>query len=143
MERKIDEYDLFNLIFIPFMKHEKSDSEITKELINFVNEIELTEEQQYQIKACQIILVDIFIDPPEKEKMIKVVNMGSRFLEEYEQKLVKNAEKRGKEIGEKRGKEIGQEKEKINLAKKLKKDRVPLQKIIQYTGLSLKIVEKL
>ena len=90
----IDEYDLFNLILIPFMKHEKSDYEITKELIYLVNEMELKEEQQYQIKACQIILVDIFIPKNEKKKMIKVVNMGSEFLENYEKELIQNAEPR-------------------------------------------------
>ena len=62
----INELDLFHLIFIPFMKHEKSDYEITKELIYLVNEMELSEEEQYQVKACQILLADIFI--PENEK---------------------------------------------------------------------------
>ena len=147
----IDDFDLFNLIFLPFMKHEKSDYEITKEIIRLVNEIELTEEQQYQIKACQIILTDIFIPEDEKEEMLKVVNMGSQFLEEYERKLVEDAEKNGKKEGIKEGMKEGfkkgeiegKEKERIKLAKKLKKDNVPMQKIIKYTGLSLSVLQRL
>lgn len=139
----IDEYDLFNLILIPFMKHEKSDYEITKELIYLVNEMELKEEQQYQIKACQIILVDIFIPKNEKKKMIKVVNMGSEFLENYEKELIQNAEKKGKKEGRKEGRKEGKIEEKERFAKKLKEDNIPLKKIIQYTGLSLGVIKKL
>ena len=67
----IEEFDLFNMIFLPFMKHDKSDYEITMDLIDLANEIDLTEEQQYQLKACQIILVDIFIPENEKEKQLR------------------------------------------------------------------------
>lgn len=35
------------------------------------------------------------------------------------------------------------EKEKNQIAKKLKKDNVPIQKIIKYTGLSLSVIQKL
>ena len=139
----IEEFDLFHLIFIPFMKHKKSDCEITKELIGLVNEMDLTQEQQYQIKACQIILVDIFIPEKEKEKQIKVVNMGSTFLEEYERKLVENAEKKAKKEGKEEGKEIGKEEEKKEFARKLKEDNIPKEKIMQYTGLSLNVINSL
>ena len=123
----ITEYDLFNLIFLPFMKHEKSDYEITKELIYLINEIDLSEEERYQIKACQTILVDIFIPKEEQKEMIKVVNMSSTFLENYEEELIEE----GKEEGRK------------EFAKKLKNDNVPIEKIIQYTGLSLSVIKKL
>ena len=123
----IDEMDLFYLIFIPFMSHEKNDYEITKELIYLVNEMELSEEEQYQIKACQIILTDIFVPENEKKSMIKVIKMGSTFLENYERELVEEAENNGKK----------------EFAKKLKEDNVPVEKIIQYTGLSLNIIQNL
>ena len=123
----ITEYDLFNLIFLPFMKHEKSDYEITKELIYLINEIDLSEEERYQIKACQTLLVDIFIPVDEQREMIKVVNMGSTFLETYEEELI----------------EEGKTEEKKEFAKKLKNDNVPIEKIIQYTGLSLSVIKKL
>ena len=160
----ITEDDLFNLIFLPFMKNEKSEYEITKELIYLINKIDLTEEQQYQIKACQILLIDMFIPEKEKEKMMKVVNRGSTFLENYEKNLIQKAEQKVKEESEKEfTKKLNEEKqnmtkklniekqnmtkklneEKQNMAKKLKEDNVPPEKIIQYTGLSLNIIQKL
>lgn len=77
--------------------------------------------------------------------------MGSQFLEEYERKLVEDAEKNGKKEGMKEGMKEGfkkgeikgKEKERIKLAKKLKKDNVPMQKIIKYTGLSLSVLQRL
>ncbi|WP_405303575.1 hypothetical protein [Methanobrevibacter sp.] len=73
--------------------------------------------------------------------------MGSQFLEEYERKLVEDAEKNGKKEGIKegfkKGEIKGKEKERIKLAKKLKKDNVPMQKIIKYTGLSLSVLQRL
>ncbi|WP_407424086.1 hypothetical protein [Methanobrevibacter sp.] len=123
----INEYDLFNLIFLPFMKHEKSDYEITKRLIYLINEMNLSENEQYQIKACQIILIDIFIPEEEKYEMMKVVNMGSAFLEEYEKNLFEEGKIEGKK----------------EFAKKLKEDKIPLEKIIQYTGLSQSTISKL
>ena len=75
----------------------------------------------------------------KKNKMIKVVNMGSEFLENYEKELIQNAEKKGKKEGRKEGKI----EEKERFAKKLKEDNIPLEKIIQYTGLNLGVIKKL
>lgn len=91
------------------MKHEKSDYEITKELIYLINEIDLSEEERYQIKACQTILVDIFIPEDEQKEMINVVNMSSTFLENYEEELIEE------------GKEKGRNEEKKRICKKIKK----------------------
>ena len=138
----ITEDDLFNLIFLPFMKNEKSEYEITKEIIYLINKIDLTEEEQYQIKACQILLIDIFIPEKEKEKMMNVVNMGSTFLENYEKNLVQKAEQKAKKDSEKEyTKKLNEEKQ--NLAKKLKEDNIPPEKIIQYTGLSKDMISKI
>ena len=139
----INEYDLFNLIFLPFMKHEKSDYEITKELIYLINKIELSEKEQYQIKACQIILIDIFIPKDEKYEMMKVVNMGSAFLEEYERNLFEEGIKEGKIEGKKEGIKEGKIKGKKEFAKKLKEDKIPLEKIIQYTELDSNTINEL
>ena len=43
----------------------------------------------------------------------------------------------------KKGEIEGKEKERIKLAKKLKKDNVPMQKIIKYTGLILSVLQRL
>lgn len=129
------------------MKHEKSDYAITKELIEFANEIDLNEEQQYQIKACQIILVDIFMPENEKEKMMKVVNMGSTFLENYERKLVETQSKKlikdAEENGEKNGVKKGMKDATEKFARKLKEDNIPIEKIAQYTELSPNEIESL
>ena len=88
------------------------------------------------------MLIDIFIPEKEKEKMMKVVNMGSTFLENYEKNLVQKAEQKAKKDSEKEyTKKLNEEKQ--NLAKKLKEDNIPPEKIIQYTGLSLNIIQKL
>ena len=96
-----------------------------------INEMELGEEEQYQIKACQIILTDIFIPKKEKRAMMKVINMGSTFLEDYERELVE------------KGREEARKESKKEFAKKLKEDNVPIEKIIQYTGLSLNVIQNL
>ena len=73
---------------------------------------------------------------------MKVVNMGSTFLENYEKNLVQKAEQKAKKDSEKEyTKKLNEEKQ--NLAKKLKEDNIPPEKIIQYTGLSLNIIQKL
>ena len=68
--------------------------------------------------------------------------MGSTFLENYEKNLVQKAEQKAKKDSEKEyTKKLNEEKQ--NLAKKLKEDNIPPEKIIQYTGLSLNIIQKL
>ena len=69
--------------------------------------------------------------------------MGSEFLENYEKELIQNAEKKGKKEGRKEGRKEGKIEEKERFAKKLKEDNIPLEKIIQYTGLSLGVIKKL
>ena len=79
--------------------------------------------------------------------------MRSTFLENYEKNLIQKAEQKVKEESEKEfTKKLNIEKqnmtkklneEKQNMAKKLKEDNVPPEKIIQYTGLSLNIIQKL
>lgn len=80
---------------------------------------------------CQIILVDIFIGEEEKEDVMDVVKMRSKFINNYEKKLVADAEKNGINKG------------KREIARKMLKDKVPTEKIMAYTGLTLKTIESL
>lgn len=52
------------------------------------------------------------------------------------------ATKRGEEIGLKKGKEIGRQNEKLEMAKKLLKMKMPIEQIIEVTGLSREEIEK-
>ena len=79
--------------------------------------------------------------------------MGSTFLENYEKNLIQKAEQKVKEESEKEfTKKLNIEKqnmtkklneEKQNIAKKLKEDNIPIEKIIQYTGLSKDMISKI
>jgi predicted transposase/invertase (TIGR01784 family) len=55
----------------------------------------------------------------------------------------KIAEKKGLKEGKKIGMEKGAEKEKIKMAKMMKKNREPIEKILMYTGLSKTEIEEL
>ena len=68
--------------------------------------------------------------------------MRSTFLENYEKNLIQKAEQKVKEESEKEfTKKLNEEKQ--NIAKKLKEDNVPPEKIIQYTGLSKDMISKI
>ena len=79
--------------------------------------------------------------------------MRSTFLENYEKNLIQKAEQKIKEESEKEfTKKLNIEKqnmtkklneEKQNIAKKLKEDNIPIEKIIQYTGLSKDMISKI
>ena len=79
--------------------------------------------------------------------------MRSTFLENYEKNLIQKAEQKVKEESEKEfTKKLNIEKqnmtkklneEKQNIAKKLKEDNIPIEKIIQYTGLSKDMISKI
>lgn len=133
------------------MKHEKSDYAITKELIEFVNEIDLNEEQQYQIKACQIILVDIFMPENEKEKNDEGGKHGKHISRKLRKKTSRNPIKKinkrrrrkwRKKWGEK-GMKKGMKDATEKFARKLKEDNIPIEKIAQYTELSPNEIESL
>ena len=57
--------------------------------------------------------------------------MRSTFLENYEKNLIQKAEQKIKEESEK------------EFTKKLKEDNIPIEKIIQYTGLSKDMISKI
>ncbi|WP_407424084.1 hypothetical protein [Methanobrevibacter sp.] len=57
--------------------------------------------------------------------------MGSAFLEEYERNIFEE------------GKKIGMNEWKKEVAKKMKEDKMPLEKIIQYTELDSNTIRKL
>ena len=75
--------------------------------------------------------------------------MRSTFLENYEKNLIQKAkEDSEKEFTKKLNiekqnmtKKLNEEKQ--NIAKKLKEDNIPIEKIIQYTGLSKDMISKI
>ena len=71
----------------------------------------------------------------KKKKMMTGANMRSTFLEDYERSIF--------EEGKKEGKKEGRKTERRKLARKLKADKMPLEKIIQYTGLSRSVISEL
>ncbi len=60
-----------------------------------------------------------------------VVRMKSQFLNNYEKELVQDAEKKAIKNRDKA------------IARKMKQDKVPIEKIIAYTGLSLNTINSL
>ena len=76
------------------------------------------------------------------------INTVGLYYEDEERKRVENTKIRYHEElalkkGEKRGEKRGIKKEKLETAKTLLKDNIPIAKVVQYTGLSEKQVRKL
>lgn len=132
---ELNEDDFYNLNFIPFMKHEKSNEEVTKDLCYFVRNIKISEDEKFKLQICQYLLVDIFIPEDEKENMWAVVNMYSRNLQEYEKNLVQNGFNSGYNNGFDNGIEL--------VAKNLKNNNMPLDEIQKNTGLNKKRIKEL
>ena len=83
-----------------------------------------------------------------QEKKIKEgILLMAKEREKGKKEGMKEGEKKGKEeglkMGEKKGLEKGKKEEKIAMAKAMKKDKEPLEKIIRYTGLSEAEIRKL
>ena len=80
------------------------------------------------------------------------INTVGLYYEDEERKWVENAKikyhegvalERGEKRGEKRGLKMGLEQGKLETAKTLLKDNIPIAKVVQYTGLSEKQIQKL
>ena len=70
----------------------------------------------------------------------RVENTKIRYHEEL---ALEKGRKLGEKSGEKRGLKKGLEQGKLETAKTLLKDNIPISKVVQYTGLSEKQVRKL
>jgi predicted transposase/invertase (TIGR01784 family) len=64
-------------------------------------------------------------------------------IERIKKEALKLGEKKGRKEGLKEGKKKGKEQEKVKIAKKLKKNGVAIDVIVQSTGLSPDEIEKL
>jgi DNA repair protein RadC len=64
-------------------------------------------------------------------------------IDRIKKEALKLGEKKGLKAGKKIGMEKGAEKERIKMAKRMKKEREPIEKILKYTGLSREEIEEL
>lgn len=69
--------------------------------------------------------------------------MKSQFLNNYEKELVQDAEQKAREKGIKEGIKEGINEGKKDVARAMKKDKVPIEKIIKCTGLSPETITNL
>lgn len=81
-------------------------------------------------------------------KIAEIARFTKKEREEYEESLkiyrdIKNIVDTAKAEGKIEGKAEGKIEEKIEIAKQMKKEKEPIEKIMRYTGLSKEEIEKL
>ncbi|MGO1479227.1 Rpn family recombination-promoting nuclease/putative transposase [Senegalia sp. (in: firmicutes)] len=114
--------------------------EILIEAIELINRTEEKDIVTYYVSECIKYMLSIRDDISEKE-MEKIADKisieGGELVMSVAERLRKEGEERGIEIGEERG----AKKERIKLAKDMIENSEPLEKIIQYTKLDIKEIE--
>ena len=114
--------------------------EILIEAIELINRTEEKDIVTYYVSECIKYMLSIRDDISEKEmeKIAEKISIeGGELVMSVAERLRKEGEERGIEIGEERG----AKKERIKLAKDMIENSEPLEKIIQYTKLDIKEIE--
>ena len=105
-----------------------------------VKELEKAYEEYKRITSDKALMNAIInMDMAEMDRAQEITDARQEGREEGRKEGIKEGEVRG----EARGKEIGKEENKIEIAKKMLEAKVDIEKISEFTGLTIEEVEKL
>ena len=117
--------DVYDLGLMPFYRNTKSRKEVLKDMISFVNEIDMSDEFKYIIKLIQIYSANALFEKEESKKFLEVIKMENTYIREYEKKLIMDAVNKGEKDAKK------------EVALKMRADGFSPDVIFRYCGLYL------
>ena len=124
-----DDDDIVDVVLLPFMGSKRSLTELVEISVNLANEIIVEKHLREEIKSIQLVLVDKFIEDPDKQdELIGVIGLTNKLLKRYVEKHEKIARK-----GELKGAKAERDKW-INV---LIEDNISEEDISRYSGLPI------
>lgn len=90
---ELDNYDSYYLALTPFFRNEKTPKEMLKDMSQYVNEIQISEELKYHVKLVQILSARALTSDIEQKELLGVIKMGSSYIDNYERNLIENAQR--------------------------------------------------
>ena len=131
-----------NIIEIPKIKEREVENSIKKWILFLENpegeETKKMSEKEPEIKEAIEALENISSD----EAKIRIAELREKYIADRESEL-ETAEEKGIKQGIKQGMEQGMKNEKKEIAKKLKAKNMPIEEIIEITGLTKKEIEEI
>ena len=88
---KLSEMDAYDLGMLPFYNVEKSRKEALIEMIDKVNDFDLTEEDEYVVKCMQIYSVNALFDDDMQKKLLGKIKMSGTYIANFEENIKKEA----------------------------------------------------
>ena len=93
-----DDDDIVDVVLLPFMGSKRSLTELVEISVNLANEIIVEKHLREEIKSIQLVLVDKFIEDPDKQdELIGVIGLTNKLLKRYVEKHEKIAREEEKE----------------------------------------------
>lgn len=149
----LTEQELMQLSILPLAESKKEEKQKRiREIIELANQIP-TEEDQTFVLTNLWVSTDKFIDKQCAEmirRCIQMTKVGRLLQEEYEQKTKEAFEKgerqgieHGIQKGIQKGIQEGKQEEKINIVTMMLNDKMDIEKIIKFSGLSKEEIEKI
>ena len=90
--------DIVDVVLLPFMGSKRSLTELVEISVNLANEIIVEKHLREEIKSIQLVLVDKFIEDPDKQdELIGVIGLTNKLLKRYVEKHEKIAREEEKE----------------------------------------------
>lgn len=135
--KEITMEEAYHLAYLPFYKNKMEAKEVLGEVLLLTNKIKgITQEEKDILKSGQTIAIDQFIkNPKEKKEFIEVLKMESETLN-----IIK---KEGIQEGIEQGIQEGREQGIFGVAEKMVKSKMPVSKIMEFTGLSKEQIENI
>ena len=119
-------------------------------MIGEEEKIEMASKENKKIKKAVEIIDEMSADPKEWERyrsrQMAIMNYNAGMNNAQERGRIegeKIGEKRGRIVGEKIGEERGRKEREIEIAKKMKAKNVPVEEIIELTGLTKEEIERI
>ena len=93
-----DDDDIVDVVLLPFMGSKRSLTELVEISVNLANELIVDNHLREEIKSIQLVLVDKFIEDPDKQdELIGVIGLTNKLLKRYVEKHEKIAREEEKE----------------------------------------------
>ena len=93
-----DDDDIVDVVLLPFMGSKMSLTELVEISVNLANELIVDNHLREEIKSIQLVLVDKFIEDPDKQdELIGVIGLTNKLLKRYVEKHEKIAREEEKE----------------------------------------------
>jgi len=139
-KQDLTDTDMLNLIFLPLMRNSVTKYELAEKSIELSQTIQDKNKRDVCI-ASAVAFIDKYLNENEKNKIWGLIRMTGTFARLMQKEIDETVEKKIKEM-EKRMTETKKE-ERVEMATKMLKNKEPIDKIIEYTGLTEKKIKSI